>query len=121
MQEQVEKMEFNISTLQSYREMVKEFKKILTSDVSLDYVGLLLNECWESKKTLSSKITNPFFDRVYDDVMSVGAIGGKLLGAGGGGFFLFYVKPESQYAVRKVMNNFREYKFNFEDEGSVII
>jgi D-glycero-alpha-D-manno-heptose-7-phosphate kinase len=121
LEEQVEKMEFNISTLQSYGEMVKEFKKILTSDVSLDYVGLILNECWESKKTLSSKITNPFFDRVYDDVMSVGAIGGKLLGAGGGGFFLFYVKPESQYAVRKVMNNFREYKFNFEDEGSVII
>ena len=121
LEEQVEKMEYNTSTLQSYGKMVKEFKKILTSDVSLDYVGLLLNECWESKKTLSSKITNPFFDNIYDSVMDAGAIGGKLLGAGGGGFFLFYVKPESQYAVRKVMNNFREYKFNFEDKGAVII
>ena len=121
LEEQVETMEYNISTLQGYGKLLREFKKILTSDVSLDYVGLLLNECWETKKTLASKISNPFFDRIYDDVMLCGAIGGKLLGAGGGGFFLFYVKPESQYAVRQVMSNFSEYKFSFDEEGVVII
>ena len=101
--------------------MTRDFKEIITSNMSLDYVGVLLNDCWERKKKLASSISNPFFDTLYDDAMSAGAIGGKLLGAGGGGFFLFYVKPESQYGVRKVMSKFREFKFDFEEHGSVII
>jgi D-glycero-alpha-D-manno-heptose-7-phosphate kinase len=121
LEEQVKNTSNNISVLQEQSKLVTEFKKILTSDISLDYIGLLLNECWDNKKKLASSITDPFFDRIYDDVMLCGAIGGKLLGAGGGGFFLFYVKPESQYTVRQVMSKFIEYKFDFDTSGVVIV
>ena len=76
LEEQVKNTDNNISVLQENYEMVKEFKKILTSNISLDHVGLILNECWENKKKLASSITDPFFDRIYDDVMLCGAIGG---------------------------------------------
>ena len=61
-------MECNISTLQSYGEMTSKFRKILTSDVSLDYIGTLLFESWELKKKLASSISDPFFDNIYDNV-----------------------------------------------------
>ena len=121
LEEQVRNTTDNFILLQDYSALTKDFKEIITSNMSLDYVGVLLNDCWESKKKLASSISNPFFDTLYDDAMSAGAIGGKLLGAGGGGFFLFYVKPESQYGVRKVMSKFKEFKFDFEEHGSVII
>ena len=73
------------------------------------------------KRELAGGVATPTVDEIYQVARGAGAIGGKLLGAGGGGFFLFYVKPESQYGVRKVMSKFREFKFDFEEHGSVII
>ncbi|TGL59744.1 CBS domain-containing protein [Leptospira ognonensis] len=80
--------------------------------------GQCLHKAWEIKRGLSSKISNLFLDRIYEDAMLNGAIGGKLLGAGGGGFFLFYVPP---FAKHKLLNwiesaglNYRPFRFDAE-------
>ena len=83
--------------------------------------GKLLNESWRLKKTLSNRISNPAIDNIYKTALSAGAVGGKLLGAGGGGFMLLFVPPEKQPEVRKKLKNLLEVGFNFEREGSRII
>ena len=66
-------------------------------------------------------VTNEFIDQYYGDAMKAGAIGGKLLGAGGGGFLLFYVKPQNQQSVRDALSDLKEFDFNFEFEGSKVV
>ena len=63
-------------------------------DGDLDDFGRLLHENWQLKKTLSSKVTSPHLEEIYDTAIAAGALGGKLMGAGGSGFFVFYVPPE---------------------------
>lgn len=87
----------------------------------LDDFGNLLNDAWMIKKTLADSISNPEFDQIYEDAKSAGAIGGKILGAGGGGFFLFYVPEGKQQAVRDKLNHLKEFKFRFEDKGSQVV
>ena len=100
--------------------MLKEpFKKALMENI--DDVGLILNETWQMKKTLTSKITNNEVDSLYERGISLGALGGKLCGAGGGGFLMFYVKKENQESVRRGLSDFRELTFNFDYEGAVIL
>jgi D-glycero-alpha-D-manno-heptose-7-phosphate kinase len=87
----------------------------------LDAFGVLLDDAWETKKTLSSAITTSFLDDIYLRAKKAGALGGKLLGAGGGGFFIFYVNKETQEQVRKSLSELIEVKFNFENDGTKII
>lgn len=87
----------------------------------LDDFGSLLNDAWGLKKTLSSGISNPDFDQIYSDALSAGALGGKILGAGGGGFFLFYVPLNRQQGVREKLSHLKEFKFRFEDKGSQVV
>ena len=87
----------------------------------IDYLGKILKESWEIKKTLSSGIANPTIDKIYDLAMGAGAKGGKLLGAGGGGFMLFYVKPENQQAVREALKDYLEIEFKIDYEGATIV
>jgi D-glycero-alpha-D-manno-heptose-7-phosphate kinase len=70
---------------------------------------------------MNMSVTNEFIDEYYEDAMKAGAIGGKLLGAGGGGFLLFYVKPENQQRVRDALSDLKEFDFNFEFEGSKVV
>ena len=91
------------------------------SDEALDDFGRLLHENWLLKRSLTSKITTPFIDEVYDTARRAGASGGKLLGAGGGGFILFFVKPELQPRVREALKNLLYVPFHFETLGSQII
>lgn len=83
--------------------------------------GELLHESWELKKQLSSHISNPLIDEAYSKAKRSGAFGGKLCGAGSGGFLAFIVPPECQHAVREALNGMQEVSFHFENEGSSII
>ena len=104
------------------REMVDESIKILTSenDRFRDF-GALLHEGWQIKRTLSSKITNPLIDALYEDALKAGVYGGKLLGAGGGGFLLLFVRPELQQKIRERFNKFVFIPFAFEEGGTQIV
>ena len=102
--------------------MVDEAEKILVNpNSSLDDFGLMLNETWKLKRSISNKISSDFIDELYLKAMNSGALGGKLLGAGGGGCLLFYVPEERQESVRKAFNGFFEIRFRFENEGTQII
>jgi len=83
--------------------------------------GKLLNETWQLKKSLTDKISTPEIDDIYQRALEVGAVGGKLLGAGGGGFLLLFIPPEKQKKVREEFKNLLEVKFHFEKGGSRII
>ena len=83
--------------------------------------GRLLHESWQYKRTLSSKVTTPEVDDIFDIAMANGAIGGKLLGAGGGGFVLLVVPPERQAQVRDKLQHLVNVPFRFESSGSRIV
>lgn len=101
--------------------LVDEAKNILTNSSDITEFGKLLYESWLLKKSLTDKISTPEIDSIYDMAISAGATGGKLLGAGGGGFTLFFVKPELQERVKKKLNKLLFVKFRFENQGSQII
>jgi D-glycero-alpha-D-manno-heptose-7-phosphate kinase len=82
---------------------------------------LLLNETWKIKKALSASVSSYKIDSIYNKGIINGAIGGKLLGAGGGGFFLFYVPKDNQTFFLKNMKNFIVIPVEFENYGSRII
>jgi D-glycero-alpha-D-manno-heptose-7-phosphate kinase len=81
----------------------------------------LLHEAWQAKRALSDKVSNSRVDALYDEARKAGAVGGKLLGAGGGGFILLFVPPGKQARVRKQFNRLIEVPFEFEFSGSQII
>ncbi len=110
--------------LQKMHQMVFEAEKIISDETPKDmikYLGELLHEGWNLKKCLSSKITNGFINEAYSKAMEAGAYGGKLAGAGGGGFFFVLAPKEKQPAVRQALDGLLEVSFNFENEGSKII
>ena len=103
-------------------DMVDLAEKILTDpEKPLDDFGLLLNETWRLKRSISSEISTDLIDTLYKKATNAGALGGKLLGAGGGGCLLFYVNEENQDAVRAALSDMLEIKFKFENEGTRII
>lgn len=87
----------------------------------LDSIGRLLNTTWETKKQFASGVSNPLVDDMYDRAISAGALGGKILGAGGGGFMLLYVPVDKKEAVRMALNDFKEIPFAIDLQGSRII
>ncbi len=107
--------------LKAMRKMVDEAIEILSSDRDIVEFGKLLNDSWQIKKHLSARISNSVVDNIYKTALSCGAIGGKLLGAGGGGFMLLFVRPENRKRVSKGLKKLLEIKFRFESDGSQII
>ena len=102
--------------------LVDEAEAILTDkNRNLDEFGQLLDTTWKLKRGTGSKVSSGSIDQLYDKGIKAGALGGKLLGAGGGVFLLFYVFKYNQYNVRKELSELMEVPFNFEDEGSTII
>lgn len=87
----------------------------------LDNFGHLLDDSWRIKKKLSSGISNPMIDYMYEDAKKAGALGGKILGAGGGGYMLMYVPPKYQTAVADALSNYALFSFKFTDEGSRVV
>lgn len=88
---------------------------------NVDAMGTLLHRNWLLKKQLATSISNPLINDAYETALKHGALGGKLLGAGGGGFLLFYCPVEQQQKLRDALKGLREFQFNFEREGSKII
>lgn len=120
--EQIENSHTKEKELSLMRDMVDEGEKILGSGVSrLDDFGRLLHESWQIKRALTSKITNGGLDSIYDAAISAGALGGKVLGAGGGGFMLFYAPPERHADIEKSLKGAPVIPFRFETEGSTVI
>ncbi len=108
-------------TLRRMHEMVDEAERILCSNQDLRTFGELLDEGWQLKRQLSSKIAPDFIDDIYLRAIKAGAIGGKLLGAGGGGFMLFFVSPENKMQVCDALQDLLLVPFDFESSGSQII
>lgn len=101
--------------------MVDEGIKILNSSTDLDDFGRLLHESWVLKRSLTSQISSLYIDYIYDSARDAGAAGGKILGAGGGGFILFFIKPELQDKVKERLSSLLHVPFKFENSGSRII
>jgi len=110
-----------IEELRALKEFAFRAKKALEIDKSLAEFGSLLDESWKIKKTLASGITKPEIDEMYAVAKNAGALGGKIAGAGGGGFLLLYVPREKQNAVRAALSSLQETPFRFEPQGSKII
>lgn len=92
-----------------------------SSEENIDFVGEFLDQGWHLKKKFSSSITNSMIDEMYFKAKNAGALGGKLLGAGGGGFMLFYVPIEKQDAVKNALNSYKYIDFEIDSLGSQII
>lgn len=107
--------------LRIMKEMVDEAIQILTGGVNLIAFGELLHEAWLAKRSLSAEVSNPEVDSLYRTALDAGAIGGKLTGAGGGGFLLLFVPPESRAAVLEALDGCIHVPFEFESGGSQII
>ena len=103
------------------RGLVDEAINILNSSQDLTAFGNLMNEAWKVKRSLSAKVSNSYVDNLYEASMSAGALGGKLTGAGGGGFLLLFVPPDRQAAVKLKLANLIHVPFKFEFSGSQII
>ncbi len=103
------------------REMVDEGIAILHGNGSLDAFGDLLHEAWQLKRSLSGKVSNLQVDEMYEAARRGGARGGKLLGAGGGGFMLFYVPPECRQEVKARLRELLWVPFQFDTGGTQII
>lgn len=111
-----------IKQLQEMYRLVDEAESILEDEHSdMDDFGRLLDKTWRLKRQTGGAITTNSIDELYEKGMSAGALGGKLLGAGGGGFLVFYVQPEKQAEVMKAMKDLLYIPFKFEDGGTRII
>lgn len=108
-------------SLRRMRDMVDEALAILSEGGNLDGFGALLGEGWSLKRGLSRAVSTDVVDRVYRTAIEHGALGGKLLGAGGTGFMLFYVPPDRQAEVIGSLPTCVHVPFQFESEGSAII
>ena len=118
--EQKNRTQENLETLDNMVELADELKKAIEKGDLMEF-GNILNIGWEYKQKLASKITNPNLNSYYEKARRAGAIGGKILGSGGGGFFLFYCDEEKQDRVRKALSDLKEATFKFEPQGSKII
>lgn len=102
--------------------LVDEAESILTDhSKDLDDFGRLLDVTWKLKRQTGKSVSTSNIDNLYDKGISAGALGGKLLGAGGGGFLVFYVTPEKQAAVKEAMEDLLYIPFKFEDSGTQVI
>lgn len=108
--------------LKKMYDLVDEAEEVLTNkDRDLDDFGRLLDVTWKLKKGTGSAISTGSIDELYEKGMAAGALGGKLLGAGGGGFLVFYVQPEKQEAVKNAMKDMMYIPFRFEEGGTRVI
>lgn len=119
--EQVRRTKEKILELSTMYQMVEEGLAILKGAKKLEDFGQLIHENWKLKKSLTNKISNSFIDDLYEEACRAGAIGGKLLGAGGGGFFLIFARPENQSKIKQRLSKLLHVPFRFENFGSQII
>lgn len=108
--------------LKEMHRLVDQAERILTDkETDLDEFGRLLDTTWQLKRKTGAAVSTDSIDELYRKGMEAGALGGKLLGAGGGGFLIFYVQPERQEAVKKAMHHLMNITFRFENGGTKVI
>lgn len=111
-----------LTRLKKMYELVDEAESILTDkSKDLDDFGRLLDSTWKLKKRIGGAVSTGNIDELYERGRIAGALGGKLLGAGGGGFLVFYVQPEKQKAVKEAMKDLMYIPFKFENSGTKVI
>lgn len=111
-----------IAQLKEMLSLVDDAEKVLTDkEGDLDDFGRLLDHTWKLKRQTGVAVSTSSIDELYAKGIAAGALGGKLLGAGGGGFLVFYVQPEYQDAVRWAMEDLLYIPFKFEDGGTKVI
>lgn len=118
--EQLANIPNQTSELQRLKELAR-YGRVALESGRLDDFGRCLDDAWQVKRTLASGVTSPAIDGAYEAAKSAGALGGKIAGAGGGGFLLLYCPPESQTAVRSVLGELPEMTFELEDLGSQVL
>lgn len=118
--EQAQKIGVNLEILRSIKAMAFQARDALCQG-DIDTLGCLLNESWQLKKRLASQISNPSIERIYQTALEAGALGGKITGAGGGGFLLLYCPPGQHESVRSALGELSELPFRFEPYGSKVI
>ena len=112
----------NKTAYEAFKTLVDDAEHILTNkNEDLDDFGRMLDHTWKLKRQTGSAVSTNSIDELYEKGMAAGALGGKLLGAGGGGFLVFYVQPEYQDSVRREMCDLMHIPFEFEDGGTRII
>ncbi len=111
----------NLPALAALCDIARSMRDVLTSGNDLARFGRLLGEAWRTKKSLEFSISNTSVDGTYQRGLEAGAEGGKLLGAGGGGFLLFYCEPERQPSLREALADLEEVPFSFSPHGSRIV
>jgi D-glycero-alpha-D-manno-heptose-7-phosphate kinase len=117
----INKFNSNLSYLDTISDIANEAYKCFTNSNNTDFFGKLLNETWAQKKKLHSQVSNDKINNIYDKAIDAGASGGKLLGAGAGGFILFYVEDNKKNKFLRAFNNKQYIKFDFENFGSKIL
>ena len=111
-----------VNQLKEMLALVDEAEKVLVDKQSdLDEFGRLLDHTWRIKRKTVNTVSTNSIDELYDKGLKAGALGGKLLGAGGGGFLVFYVEPDKQEKVKKAMEDLLYIPFEFEDGGTRVI
>lgn len=119
--EQVEKLKTNVNVDNTKRIVNMAYKSIdLLKSNNLDKFGILMHESWQVKKQLSSNVSNSLIDDMYTTAMEAGALGGKILGAGGGGYLLMYVPENRQKSVLNAMKGYPRFEFKFDYDGSKV-
>lgn len=101
--------------------IARQLRDVLTAGRDLNVFGHLMHKAWELKKSVESSISNPKIDDFYQRGLNAGALGGKLLGAGGGGFLLFYCEPHRHADLRAELAEMKEVPFSMEPQGSKIV
>jgi len=107
--------------LRIMKDLVEESISVISNGDDITSFGKLMREAWDSKRILSNKVSNSQVDEMYEQALSAGAIGGKLTGAGGGGFMLLFAPPSAHREIRKRLNKLIYVPFKFEFSGSQII
>jgi len=114
------KMESKRHVLSEMKSLVNPIREILSSGTNIHGIGDALHRGWLLKKSITDEISSKQIDEYYERALKSGAMGGKLLGAGGGGFLLLYVEPQNQKTVRESLSNLFELPFHFENSGTRI-
>jgi len=120
LKEQRENIKDRLPVLRELKAMAYRARRLLEQG-SFDELGRMLDESWQLKKTLASKISNSDIDEIYAKACKAGALGGKITGAGGGGYLLLYCPREKQYDVRAALSGLRELPFHLEFDSSKVI
>jgi D-glycero-alpha-D-manno-heptose-7-phosphate kinase len=113
-------MKDRIGELREIKQLARQARGDIENE-NFDGLGMLMHQSWELKKRLAGQVSNGRIDQIYEAALCAGAIGGKIAGAGGGGFILLYVPYDRQNSVRAALSGLQELHFQFEADGTKVI